>query len=53
MPLVITDEQLDEGLEVFEGAVLEAAQSMQPAPVETRIPAPISPPTGGSVSGVV
>ena len=53
MPLVITDEQLEEGLEVFEGAVLEAAQSMQPAPVETRIPAPISPPTGGSVSGVV
>jgi 4-aminobutyrate aminotransferase/(S)-3-amino-2-methylpropionate transaminase len=53
MPLVITDEQLDEGLDVFEAAVLEAAQSVQPAPVETRIPPPISPPTGGSISGVV
>jgi 4-aminobutyrate aminotransferase/(S)-3-amino-2-methylpropionate transaminase len=31
MPLVITEEQLEEGLDILEGAVLEAAQAMQPA----------------------
>ncbi|HXH28282.1 MAG TPA: 4-aminobutyrate--2-oxoglutarate transaminase, partial [Candidatus Polarisedimenticolia bacterium] len=36
MPLVMTDEQLAEGLDVLEGAILEAAQSLQPAPVETQ-----------------
>ncbi len=47
MPLVITDDQLEEGLEVLEGAIMEAAQAMQPAPVESRTPAPIAPRPGG------
>jgi len=37
MPLVITEEQLEEGLEVLEGAILEAAQAMPPAPVELEV----------------
>ncbi|MBI4169604.1 MAG: hypothetical protein HY510_06675, partial [Acidobacteria bacterium] len=53
MPLVITDDQLEEGLEVFEGAVLDASQALQPAPVETREPAPIAPRAGGPVPEVV
>ncbi|HEX9427650.1 MAG TPA: aminotransferase class III-fold pyridoxal phosphate-dependent enzyme, partial [Candidatus Polarisedimenticolia bacterium] len=54
MPLVITDEQLEEGLEILEGAVLETAQSMQPAPVETQMPSPIVPrPGGAGVAGTV
>lgn len=31
MPLVITDDQLEEGLAVLEGAILEAAQDLRPA----------------------
>jgi 4-aminobutyrate aminotransferase/(S)-3-amino-2-methylpropionate transaminase len=31
MPLVITDEQLDEGLDVLEAAILEAAQPIMAA----------------------
>ncbi|HEU4401127.1 MAG TPA: hypothetical protein VFT43_03405, partial [Candidatus Polarisedimenticolia bacterium] len=54
MPLVITDEQLEEGLEILEGAVLEAAQSLQPAPIETQMPSPIVPRSGGTgVAGTV
>jgi len=54
MPLVITEEQLEEGLDVLEGAIVEAAQSLQPAPIETRAPAPIGPRQGGEgVTGVV
>jgi 4-aminobutyrate aminotransferase/(S)-3-amino-2-methylpropionate transaminase len=53
MPLVITDEQLEEGLEVLEGAILEASAALQPAPVETRPPAPIAPPTGGATASTV
>jgi 4-aminobutyrate aminotransferase/(S)-3-amino-2-methylpropionate transaminase len=53
MPLVITDDQLEEGLDVLEGAVLEAAAALQPAPVETRAPSPIAPMPGGAVSGTV
>ncbi len=54
MPLVITEEQLEEGLDVLEGAIVEAAQSLQPAPVETRTPAPITPRPGGEgITGVV
>ncbi len=54
MPLVITEDQLEEGMEVLEGAILEAAQALQPAPVETQAPAPVVPPPGGpGVSGVV
>src|SRR5438445_728916 len=53
MPLVITEDQLEEGLDVLEGAILEAAQALQPAPVETQIPAPLAPRPGGpGVSGV-
>ena len=47
MPLVISEEQLIEGLDVLEGAILEVAQSLQPAPVEPQPPARISPPTAG------
>ena len=37
MPLVITDEQLKEGLDVLEGAVLEASRALQPpSPEATR-----------------
>jgi len=36
MPLVITEEQIEEGLEVLEGAVLEAAQAALPVPVEAH-----------------
>ena len=39
MPLVITEDQIEEGLDVLEGAVLEAAQAMQPAPLEAHAPA--------------
>jgi 4-aminobutyrate aminotransferase / (S)-3-amino-2-methylpropionate transaminase / 5-aminovalerate transaminase len=54
MPLVITDEQLEEGLDVLEGAILEAAQALQPAPIESQAPAPIVPrPGGAGVAGVV
>jgi 4-aminobutyrate aminotransferase/(S)-3-amino-2-methylpropionate transaminase len=53
MPLVITDDQLEEGLDILEGAILEAAQGLQPAPVEPQPPAPIVPPSAGSgASGV-
>jgi 4-aminobutyrate aminotransferase/(S)-3-amino-2-methylpropionate transaminase len=48
MPLVITDEQLEEGLEILEGAILEAAQSLQPAPVEPQPPASLAPPPAGT-----
>ncbi len=48
MPLVITDEQLEEGIEVLEGAILEASQALQPAPVETQTPAPLVPRPGGA-----
>ena len=37
MPLVITEEQLEEGLDVLEGAILEAAQAMPPSPVEAEV----------------
>jgi 4-aminobutyrate aminotransferase/(S)-3-amino-2-methylpropionate transaminase len=47
MPLVISDEQLEEGLEILSGAVLEAAATLQPAPVETPAPTPIVPRPGG------
>jgi len=54
MPLVITEDQLEEGLEVLEGAIIEAAQALQPAPVETKVPAPIVPRTGGEgITGIV
>ena len=54
MPLVITEDQLEEGLEVLEGAIVEAAQALQPAPVETKVPAPIVPRTGGEgITGIV
>ena len=53
MPLVITDDQLEEGLDVLEGAILEAAQALQPAPVENRPPAPIAPRPGGEGVSVV
>jgi 4-aminobutyrate aminotransferase/(S)-3-amino-2-methylpropionate transaminase len=46
MPLVITDEQLEEGLDVLESAILEAAQSLQPAPAEAGVPAPLAPRPG-------
>jgi len=52
MPLAITEEQLEEGLDVLEGAILEAAQALQPAPIETRPPAPIAPRPSGDVSVV-
>ncbi len=53
MPLVITEDQLEEGLDVLEAAILEAAQALQPAPVETRPPSPIAPrPSGDGVSVV-
>ncbi|MGH9749639.1 MAG: 4-aminobutyrate--2-oxoglutarate transaminase [Candidatus Polarisedimenticolia bacterium] len=51
-PLVITEEQLEEGLEVLEGAILEASQALQPAPVETRPSAPIAPPIGPASNAV-
>jgi len=54
MPLVITEEQLEEGLDVLEGAIVEAAQSLQPAPVETRTPGAIAPRPGSEgITGVV
>ena len=54
MPLVITEDQLEEGLEVLEGAIIEAAQALQPAPVETKAPGPIVPRTGGEgITGIV
>ena len=54
MPLVITEEQLEEGLDVLEGAIMEAAQSLQPAPVETKTPARVAPRPGGEgVTGLV
>jgi 4-aminobutyrate aminotransferase/(S)-3-amino-2-methylpropionate transaminase len=54
MPLVITDDQLEEGLEVLEGAIMEAAQALLPAPVESKTPAPIAPLQGGEgITGVV
>jgi len=54
MPLVITEEQLEEGLDVLDAAILEAAQALQPAPVETRAPAPIVPRPGGEgITGIV
>ena len=53
MPLVITEDQLEEGLDVLEGAILEAAQALQPAPIENRPPSPIAPrPSGEGVSVV-
>jgi len=53
MPLVITEDQLEEGLDVLEAAILEAAQALQPAQVETRPPSPIAPrPSGDGVSVV-
>jgi len=53
MPLVITEDQLEEGLDVLEGAIIESAQALQPAPIETRPPAPIAPrPSGDDVSVV-
>jgi 4-aminobutyrate aminotransferase/(S)-3-amino-2-methylpropionate transaminase len=42
MPLVITDDQLQEGLDVLEGAVLEASRALQPPGPEPRPQAPIS-----------
>jgi len=51
MPLVITDEQLEEGLDVLEGAVLEAAQAHMPAPAETPLPVPAVGPALGPVTG--
>jgi len=54
MPLAITEEQLEEGLDVLEGAILEAAQALQPAPVESKVPAPVAPRPGGTgIAGVV
>ncbi|HKB06909.1 MAG TPA: 4-aminobutyrate--2-oxoglutarate transaminase [Candidatus Polarisedimenticolia bacterium] len=54
MPLVITEEQLEEGLDVLEGAIMEAAQSLQPAPVETKAPSRVAPRPGGEgVTGLV
>jgi 4-aminobutyrate aminotransferase/(S)-3-amino-2-methylpropionate transaminase len=53
MPLVIADDQLEEGMEVLEAAILEASAALQPAPVETRVPAPIAPPTGGPAPSTV
>ncbi len=53
MPLVITEDQLEEGLDVLEGAIVEATQALQPAPVESRPPSPIAPrPSGEGVSVV-
>jgi 4-aminobutyrate aminotransferase/(S)-3-amino-2-methylpropionate transaminase len=47
MPLVITDEQLKEGLDVLEGAVLEASRALQPpAPEPTGPDVPASPRQG-------
>ena len=54
MPLVITDDQLEEGLDILEGAILEVSQALQPAPVETKTPAPLAPRPGGEgVTGIV
>src|SRR2546425_13366354 len=53
MPLVITEDQLEEGLDVLEGAILESAQALQPAPVETRPPSPIAPRPIGDDAPVV
>jgi len=39
MPLVISDEQMDEGLEVLEAALMNAAQARQTAPADVNIPA--------------
>jgi 4-aminobutyrate aminotransferase / (S)-3-amino-2-methylpropionate transaminase / 5-aminovalerate transaminase len=53
MPLVISEDEVDEGLDVLEGAILDAAQTLQPAPVETRVPAPLVPrPGGAGTSGI-
>jgi len=54
MPLVITEDQLEEGLDILEGAILEVSQALQPAPVETKTPAPLAPRPGGEgITGVV
>jgi 4-aminobutyrate aminotransferase/(S)-3-amino-2-methylpropionate transaminase len=53
MPLVITEEQLDEGLDILEGAILDAAQELMPASApaaSSALPGPVpvgsSPPAG-------
>ncbi len=51
MPLVITEEQLEEGLDVLEGAILDAAQSLQPAAAQTPVTASVMAPPGGAGPG--
>jgi 4-aminobutyrate aminotransferase/(S)-3-amino-2-methylpropionate transaminase len=48
MPLVITDEQLDEGIEVLEAAILEASQAITPSAAAAALTAatPLAPGTG-------
>jgi 4-aminobutyrate aminotransferase/(S)-3-amino-2-methylpropionate transaminase len=41
MPLVITEEQLEEGLDILAGAVLEASQGLVPAPAAAGIAEPL------------
>ena len=38
MPLVITEEQLQEGLSVLEEVIIAATETLKPAPVEQRLP---------------
>jgi 4-aminobutyrate aminotransferase/(S)-3-amino-2-methylpropionate transaminase len=47
MPLVITDEQLEEGLDVLEGAILDAAQVLQPAAAQLPVTASVMAPPAG------
>jgi 4-aminobutyrate aminotransferase/(S)-3-amino-2-methylpropionate transaminase len=53
MPLVITEEQLEEGLDILEGAILDASQELMPAPVPAAgsvLPGPV-PVASGPAAG--
>ena len=53
MPLVITEEQLEEGLDILEGAILDAAHELMPAsaPAASGALPGLAPASAGSPAG--